>query len=84
LQGIQDCLGDSLFVREKLVVPNTDDLKALRSQICIPLGVTCAFGMLAPIDLDDQFVRGTQKIYDVMSDRNLSPKLESVEAVSAN
>jgi hypothetical protein len=70
-------------VFEYLVVPDPDDLVPERSQNCVPLGICCAVGMLAAVDLDDQMPLAADKVGVVGSYRLLAYEFDAAELAVA-
>jgi hypothetical protein len=80
LQRVPDSVEDAGPVVPKLVVPDAEDAKVLRSQPRVALDVANRSGVLTAIKLDYQPGLETDKIDDVAPDGNLAAKLESSEA----
>jgi hypothetical protein len=78
---MKNCLRHTLFIGEKLVVPNANDLEALAPQVSVATAVARVLCMLASIKLDDQPSRSAEKINDEMIDRHLQAELESAKSV---
>ena len=79
-QILQNVLHDTVCILKRLIVPDTDDTKASRFQICgTPLVSFLLNIVLSAIDLDDQSPLDAQEIDDVRTDRGLMAKFASVE-----
>jgi hypothetical protein len=62
----------AIEVAVDIVIPKTQHPITAILQSCIPFGISiCLSGMLASIDLNNQFARRTSKVSDVMTDRML-------------
>jgi len=67
-------------VLEKVVVPDSQDLEALRFEIAVTFHVARPT-MLTTVDLNDQAPCRTKEVDDIMIDWYLSPELEPREAL---
>jgi hypothetical protein len=65
----QDQLANPFFVREKIVVPDAKDAKALRVQISVALDVVATFAMLPTVRFDDQSSLEANEVSNVVIDR---------------
>jgi hypothetical protein len=78
-----NCLQNPFAILQHLVVPEAKHLPALVRQISVTDIVANAFGVLRTVGFDNQLSADTKKVDNVGTDRNLSTKLESVQATIA-
>ena len=79
----QNCFQNPFAVLQHLVVPEAQDFPSLAFQIGVSGLIARAFGVLRPVGLDNQLSANAKKVDNVGTDRNLSTKLESVQATIA-
>jgi hypothetical protein len=70
-------------ILQDLVVPEAKHFPALAFQISVPSLVGKAPGVLGTVSFDDQLGANAKKVDDVGADRNLSPKLDAIQATVA-
>ena len=76
-------LQNPFAILQHLVVPEAKHLPALVRQISVTDIVANAFGVLRTVGFDNQLSADTKKVDNIGTDRNLSTKLESVQATIA-
>ena len=81
MQSRPDQLGNTLLVREKLIVPDADDSEALRAKVGIPALIARIVSMLATIKLDNQTGCEADEIHNVEVDGLLPFEFEAGEAM---
>ena len=79
----QNRLHNAFAILQHLVVPEAKHFPALVRQISVTDIVANAFGVLRTVGFDNQLSADTKKVDNVGTDRNLSTKLESVQATIA-
>jgi hypothetical protein len=79
----QNSLQNPFAILQHLVVPEAKHLPALVRQISVTEIVANASGVLRTVGFDNQLSANAKKVDNVQSDRNLSAKLESVQATIA-
>ena len=83
-RGIPDHVHHSFDVLENLIVPESQDNESgLLQRSCAPGIVIRGFGMLAPIDLDDDPPFQACEVQDVVAEGMLPAKLRSVDSPAA-
>jgi hypothetical protein len=75
-----DRLKDPVKVVDRVVIPKPDDAIAMCCEFCRSRGVGClSNGVLATIELDDQFSRRTGEIRDATTNRVLPTKFPAAK-----
>ena len=74
-----DRLYDAVDILHDVVVPESQNAKAMFGEPSIAGGVASALGVLAAIDLDDKALLSTDKIDDVRSNRFLANEFEPAQ-----
>ena len=79
----QNGLQDTFAILQHLVVPESKHLPPLARQISVTGLVARAFRVLRTVSLDDQLNANAKKVDDVRSKRDLSAKLNAIQAAVA-
>jgi hypothetical protein len=78
-----DCLKHTFAILEQVGIPETQHTIALRLQPSISPDVVLRFRMLTAIQLDHKAPLVTNKVNDILANRSLPAKAQSIEAVGA-
>jgi hypothetical protein len=74
-----DARENGIGVLVQIAVPEPESPPAIRLQECVSAAVGRAFGVLIPIKLDDEAMRGASEIRSERADRDLTPKFHPAE-----
>jgi hypothetical protein len=83
MQGLRDTLQNATKIFQHIIVPETQDTKALCPQPCIAFRIIRRFGrsVLPTIDLNDEPCFEADKIHNIRTNRKLSPKRQTLKAM---
>ena len=82
-QPMPDRFDDLVGALEHVVVPESQDLEALRPQPCIPRFIVAGALVLAAVDLDDELSIQADEVDDVMTDRMLAAESGIADLLSS-